>query len=111
MALQDALVTALGGGGVTGVLAYLGIRYTARKSSEVQRAAIEVDQRKVDREQFEEFKESYREEMTRLTTTVEKQQGIIRSAIRHIRTLRFELARHSIPPPPLPEELETVDFF
>ncbi|MFD8117103.1 hypothetical protein [Streptomyces microflavus] len=118
MAVSEALITALGGGTMTGFLAYLGIRYTARQSGEVQRAAIEVEQRKVDREQFESFKQAYREErqqdqeeLERLSEKLNAQAVLIRSAVRHIRVLRSELARNQIPPPPLPVELEVVDLF
>ncbi|PRH79414.1 hypothetical protein C6N75_10040 [Streptomyces solincola] len=118
MAVSETLITALGGGTMTGFLAYLGMRYTAQKSSEVQRASVEVEQRKVDREQFEAFKTAYREErqqdqeeLDRLANKIEAQAALLRIAVRHIRVLRSELAQNQVPPPPLPVELEMVDLF
>lgn len=101
----ETVITALGGGTLTGVLAYLGIRYSSRKSSEVQAASVENDARKVDREQFQAFVEEYQRDQKVLRKELDATNRKLRSSIGYIRVLRREMYNAGVQPSPIPEDL------
>ncbi|MGW6257612.1 hypothetical protein [Streptomyces sp. NPDC055085] len=120
MTITDQLVGVIGGGGVTGVLAYLGIRYSSKQSSQVALAATEQEARKVDREQFAASMTRYDEERARMEErireterTQERTRSLLATSLRYIRILRKEMEDAGLEPTSMPLDLEeaSTDFF
>lgn len=87
------------------MLTYLGVRYSSRKSSEVQAASVENDARKVDREQFQAFVEEYQRDQKQLRAELDATKHQLRASISYIRLLRREMYDARVQPSPVPDEL------
>lgn len=88
---------------------YAGTRMTARKTAE-------VENRKVDQNEFELFKKSYletiqefKERYTEQEEKIDKMEHLLRLALQHIQDLRKDMRKHDVRPSQQPPaELETL---
>jgi hypothetical protein len=104
------LLTSLGGVLAGALFLYLGNRYVANKSTEVGRAQVEVENRKVDQASFEQFTRTYEKELQKLQKQIDQTTKWLVISLRHIRQLRSDvLTNRELTK--FPDELRNIPFW
>jgi hypothetical protein len=114
--LSDTLNSVLGGGVTSGLL-FLGTRYVARSSRQASDTQSAVENRKVNKDEFESFKQTYREDMERMGERLRSEEersarywNTLRVAVHHITELRGVMRANNVTPPAMPSELITIPY-
>lgn len=109
--------TVLGGLGLGGILTYLGTRYSAKKTAEPGMAMADVELRKLTLEQMKEILIRHDNEITGLSSKLEKSQEdvkvarkLLKLALMHIGAMRRDMRRGGVTPPDLPLELHNINL-
>lgn len=119
MSTWVTIVSSVGAGSLGSVFVYAGSRYVARSSRRAAQitteATAQVENRKVDLDEFREFKITYREELKAMKIRLEqaethsnKMLSLLQVAIGHIDSLSATMVRAGLTPHPLPASLKTA---
>jgi hypothetical protein len=113
MSVLELIMSSVGGFTVSGLLIYAGTRYTARKSSEVGSTLAQIEDRKVNLDEFRTFTERYDSDMShmreRLAESAEElgeARSTLKIAINYIMSLRHTMRKNAMWPDPIPEKLD-----
>lgn len=119
MSTWVTVVTSVSAGSFGSIVVYLGSRYVARSAKRAAAitaaATTQVENRKVDLDEFREFKLTYREDLELMKSRLRQAEAhsdkalkLLQEAINHIDTLRSSMIQAGLTPGPLPTPLKAV---
>jgi len=119
MSTWITVVSSIGAGSFGSIVVFFGSRYVARSSRRAAAittaATAQVENRKVDLDEFREFKVTYREELESMKSRLKQAEAhsdkalkLLQEAINHIDILRGSMVQAGLTPGPLPSTLRAV---